>query len=230
MLDEAAGTSDWKLLCDMVRLMGIYTGCESGKGFVGYGAVVLGYQHLIQRQLLRLQLVDSYDWFIVVRADYLHLCSFDSIESLDKRKVYVPEGERFGGYSDRFMLIPAQHVIQVLNVTSAFLGEWELVFDNLLKDASPRRVYNVEIIHMLYFLRIRLPITRFHQTAFAVRRAFGEISSDYEGKRLQLDNFTDSFHLLVKFKMEYKQARRACPTSALSDLHKLAAKGSKVKS
>lgn len=204
--------------------MGIYSGCEAGKGFVGYGAVTLGYKHLIQRHLLHLQLVNVYDWFIITRADFLNLCSLDSIESLDSSKVYIPEGERFGGYSDRLMLVPAQHVLQVLNVTSAFLGDWELILDNLLQHASPRRVYNTEIIHMLYFQRIRLPILRFQPTAFAVRRLHDIVSSDHEGKRLALDNFTDTFGLLVKYKIEYKQARRACPSSALDDLHQLATK------
>ena len=223
MLDKAAGTSDWKLLCDMVRLMGIYSDCEGGKAYVGPGAAALAYKHLILEYVLRLELVHRYDWFIITHADHLHLCPLGPTSLLDSSKVYIPEGERFGGYSDRLMYVPARYIIQVLNVTSAFFGEWQLVLDDILQPQSSRRVYNVEIIHMLYFQRIQLPLERFQPTAFAVRRLH-DVSSDYEGKRLALDNFTNNFGLLVKHKLEYKQARRACHPTALGELRQLTAK------
>jgi hypothetical protein len=80
----------------------------------GSGAVQGILRHGLAENLVRLDLLNQYDRFIVTRTDQFYTCDL-SLEPLDPSKIWVPTGEDWGGICDRFFACGKDHIIRLLD-------------------------------------------------------------------------------------------------------------------
>ena len=112
---------------------------------MGSGAIIFWIRWFISNKLRELNLLERYDRFIVTRSDHYYLCEHN-LTGLDPTKVWVPEGQTWGGITDRHVVAPSEKILQVLNITPPLLRnpiEYLKVLAELdinLKSINPERL------------------------------------------------------------------------------------------
>jgi hypothetical protein len=73
---------------------------------LGSGAVLLYYRWKVLENIRRLGLTNKYDWFIITRSDYMYPVPHVPLEMLSQTSVWIPDGEKYGGVTDRHLVCP----------------------------------------------------------------------------------------------------------------------------
>ena len=93
----------------------------------GSGGILLYFREFLRKSLLKSGALDKYERFIVTRSDFMYETPHVSPNLLDNRYIWIPDGEHYGGYTDRHMLCPAAKILQALSVADILTREPELV-------------------------------------------------------------------------------------------------------
>jgi hypothetical protein len=111
--DEAAGNSDWRVLLEVGELMlgGIEDEKHPQKTSV---AVLYYYRRLLWRKLRRTGLDRAYDWIVLTRSDLTWPAPHPDVRLLSDRRIYVLDGEQYGGVCDRHLVVPRRYFEPVL--------------------------------------------------------------------------------------------------------------------
>jgi beta-1,4-mannosyl-glycoprotein beta-1,4-N-acetylglucosaminyltransferase len=103
------------------------------------------YRLFILRMLKENNLIDKYDWFIINRSDLIHTKPI-IVENLNIEKVYLPDGEHYGGLPDRFAIIPKKYIERWLFIyNERFFTDYNLI-DYHIEKYGPETMtaYNAE--------------------------------------------------------------------------------------
>lgn len=126
------------------------------------------YRLFILRMLKEHELIDKYDFFIINRSDLMHTQDID-ISSLNQNKVYLPDGEYWGGLPDRFAIIPKKHIEHWLNIyDETFFKDLSQIYGSSLPEGGHvgpeymtnhnKEKYNIPIKYIPYtFYCVRKP-------------------------------------------------------------------------
>ena len=91
----------------------------------GIGALLIVFREFLRRRLEAEGLYDKYDWFVLTRSDFMWPVMHPGIELFSPQHLYVPDGERYRGYTDRHALVPRRHFRQFMEVARATFDEPE---------------------------------------------------------------------------------------------------------
>ncbi|MDX1740640.1 MAG: hypothetical protein R3178_05065 [Rhodothermales bacterium] len=80
---------------------GIFGGISGTKGS---GLIVMAYREFLWRYVQTLP--ERYDWLLITRSDFMWLVDHPPMDFLDPNFIYAMSGERYGGVSDRYALVP----------------------------------------------------------------------------------------------------------------------------
>ena len=97
---------------------------------------ILALRHIAMQRIQSLRLEEKYDWFIYTRSDYIYLCSPPHLDSLPNSTLSIPRGDANLGYTDRFLIAPANMVVAALNITADVVNnyqEWITLLDSDMK-------------------------------------------------------------------------------------------------
>lgn len=101
------------------------TGIFGGiKGFKGSGIIVFMIRWFLSRRLQKSNVLQKYDTFVITRADHYYLCphQFTDLE-VGNGIVWTPEGEDYGGVTDRHVVVSKTDILQTLDVLPSFLSK-----------------------------------------------------------------------------------------------------------
>lgn len=114
------GIPAWKELIHLgtMNLGGIRRGKSPQ---VGSGAYAYYYRWLLLQNIRKNNLIDKYKWFIVTRSDFLWDIPHPNTSVLNENYIYIPDGERYGGITDRHSIIPSKYIETYLNVMSVII-------------------------------------------------------------------------------------------------------------
>lgn len=90
---------------------------------VGSGAVLLYYRWRVLENIRRLNLTSQYDWFIITRSDYMYPVPHVPLGYLDPMSVWIPNGEHYGGVTDRHIICPSAFVEKSIDMLQRILTE-----------------------------------------------------------------------------------------------------------
>ena len=148
------------------------------------------YRLFILRMLRENNLIDTYDFFMINRSDLMHTQDID-LSSLNPNKVYLPNGEQWGGLPDRFAIIPKKHIENWLNIYD------EMFFKNLsLIYGSPEK-YGPEYMTKYNMEKHNIPIKYIPYTFYCVRKP-------EDKTRWSTGVYVESIELFVKYPTEYQ--------------------------
>jgi hypothetical protein len=82
----------------------------------GSGGIIMWYRCQLARHLRTESMLDAYDWFAIIRSDFLWEVPLPPVNRLDPNSVYVLDGEAYGGVSDRFILFSREVAEEVLGL------------------------------------------------------------------------------------------------------------------
>jgi hypothetical protein len=98
---------------------GLLGGVDSLKGS---GAIIFMARWFLLQQLANnnSQILQKYNRFVITRADHYYKCAHD-LSALDSRYLWIPEGEDYGGISDRHLVVSRDFVVPALELLAPLL-------------------------------------------------------------------------------------------------------------
>jgi hypothetical protein len=157
---------------------------------------------------MQLNLHKQYDYIIYSRADYVHLCDrLVPQEVQTATSVWLPDGEGYGGYTDRFLTGTASVLLRAINITQ------ELACSGQQFQPVVQHAINTETLQARLWRAMGLQVDVSPFTMFSVRTAEDPTSWSQGSPHAALA----PFGLRVKYETELDKAVRACNISSIGD-------------
>lgn len=200
---EVAGNDEWLTLLEIDRRF-IGTVGEDSNPELGSGAIQFYFRHLLRNSIISSDLLAKYDWFLLIRSDFIWLAPHPPLQILPKEAISVLDGQNHGGVCDRYAMIPSGLMMDYLEIFEPiFFQPKELRIE--IETAINRGVVNS--VNPESFLKIRLAamnllddLFRIPYFGFAVRLPGG-------GTRGAPGRYSRKLGLYIKYPMEYIAAR-----------------------
>lgn len=164
----------------------------------GSAGILIFYRWLLLHNLKLHQLISQYDWFIITRSD--HLYEFHAGLDLNNRQnIYIPEGEDYGGITDRHIVVSRDFVETVLDLMSPILHDHQ----NLYNTMKHNEKWNLEqYIKFIFDIRnITSNIVRFPRNMYTVRGL-------NDSTRWEKGRFVPSKNYYIKYINEFYATQR----------------------
>jgi hypothetical protein len=87
----------------------------------GSGAIQIFFRWFLLTKLQENDLINKYDRFIITRSDYIYQLPHPKIELLDEKFIWIPDGEHYGGYTDRHVILSKHNIEPHLNILNNFV-------------------------------------------------------------------------------------------------------------
>jgi hypothetical protein len=191
--EVCGGNDDWKILLRLkYQLFGGLSGDHDGSG-----GILLFFRWFLRENLIKNKLVEEYDYFIVTRSDYYWDSPHPNFE--DDESIFLPEGESYGGISDRHMVIPRKYILKALDVLYRIVNVPGRTFDAM----RTHREWNLEKYLKFHFVAedIYKHVKWFPRNVYAVR-------SDTAPTRWAEGNFEPEVNMIVKYPSEYELVKK----------------------
>lgn len=189
---------DWrKLLQIQKQWLGGIRGEHAQPGSAG---ILLYFRAFLRKSLLESGVLDKYERFIVTRSDFMYQTPHVPPSLLDNQYIWIPNGEQYGGYTDRHMLCPATKILQTLSVADILARDPELVIGEM----KHIHRWNLEKYLKFHMKKSGLEnsIRTFPYTMYAVREPGGHTSWS-EG------TFDPALKVYIKYGTEHVRAELA---------------------
>ena len=120
--DRTAGHSRWRILLEPGgHLFGGVKDAENPQETVT--AAPLYFRRFLNESMRDTGLAQAYDWLVVTRSDFLWRVPHPRVELLSDRRIYVLDGEEYGGVEDRHIVVPRRHVDRFLGLTDPIYSD-----------------------------------------------------------------------------------------------------------
>ena len=114
VLDEIAGSKLWRYkLVGVNKGNGLFGGVK--KAGKGSGAITLAFKWFLKQKILKNNLTEKYNRFIITRSDQYYKYELN-LKNYDPKYIWIPNGEDYGGLCDRHMIVNKEDVIKVLSI------------------------------------------------------------------------------------------------------------------
>jgi hypothetical protein len=167
----------------------------------GIGSLLIVFREFLRRKLEEEGLYDKYDWFVLTRSDFIWPVLHPGVELFSPDHLYLPDGERYRGYTDRHAMVPRKHFRRFMEVARATFDEPEELARRMKAKSAIN--WNTES-----FVKFRLdelgltPHVRFMPyMMYTVKPLGGSTGAGAPGG----DNF--QLNMYVKYPLEYSIAR-----------------------
>ena len=106
----------------------------------GTGALLIYNRWFLLQKILKFNIFDKYQRIIVTRSDFVWNIHHPKLENLDENYIWIPNGEKYGGYTDRHAVLSKLNYYDYLNLLEPILLEP----DKLFKKMSSKNNWNLE--------------------------------------------------------------------------------------
>ena len=166
----------------------------------GSGGILLYFRAFLRKSLLESGVLDRYQRFIVTRSDFVYPTPHVPPGLLDNKYIWIPDGEQWGGYTDRHILCPADKILPTLAVADILTCDPGVV----IAEMKHKQNWNLEKYLQLHMQKSGLAesVRLFPYTMFTVREPGGHTSWS-EG------TFDPVGKVYIKYGSEHVRARLA---------------------
>ena len=112
----------------------------------GTGALLIYNRWFTLQKIMKLKLIEKYDRFIITRSDFLWNIHHPRMENLNPKYIWIPDGEKYGGYTDRHAVLSKNNLYDYLNLIEPIL----LDPINLYNSMKSKNNWNLERYIKLY--------------------------------------------------------------------------------
>ena len=97
----------------------------------GTGALLIYNRWFLLRKILKNRLINKYDRFIITRSDFVWNIHHPKMENLSTKYIWIPNGEKYGGYTDRHAVLSKSNLYDYLNLIEPILLEPQKLFETM---------------------------------------------------------------------------------------------------
>lgn len=151
-------STQWRGFKHYPNLWGPYQGLK------GSGMIIMAFRQMLYEHLLSLD--ETYDRYVLTRSD--HLYTFGALPSVKPGEIYIPEGEEYGGVTDRFSVAARDEFLKSLQIIEFLQTNYPHQPD--LQTGDPRWSINVERWLKLFYEQSGLKIIKTPRNMYTVAR------------------------------------------------------------
>lgn len=191
------GVADWRMLLTVgSQWLG---GIKAENAHPGSGSIQIFFRWFLLNNLLKDNLIAQYDRFIITRSDFFYCSPHPPVDVLDCNALWIPDGEDYGGFTDRHLVVTAGDVQASLSLIDDIVVRPHA----LLAEMRRYNQWNIERYLRFQFVKKGLArrVRRFPYVMFTVRGA-NDSSSWSWGK------FDPEAGMIVKYASEKKEAMK----------------------
>lgn len=189
------GDGDWRaLLAVRNQWLG---GIRGENAHPGSGSIQIFFRWFLLHNILKDGLLAHYDRFVITRSDFFYYCPHPPIDLLDRDALWIPDGEDYGGLTDRHLVVSADDLAASLGLIEDIVRRPR----ELMAEMAGRGDWNIERYMRLHFEKRGLAprVRRFPYVMFAVR-------AQTDGSSWSWGQFDPEAGMIVKYKSELEQA------------------------
>jgi hypothetical protein len=163
----------------------------------GSAGILLFYRWYLLKNLQENNLMSQYDYFVITRSDFIYTLPHPSLDHLDKKYLWIPHGESYGGITDRHAIVPCQFIEQYLNI----LPKMTLQSNQYYTILSAKPGWNLEQIIQFHLNQNQLLpfLRRFPYIMYAIRSQGGTT-------RWSRGKWNPALGYFIKYPKEYNGA------------------------
>jgi hypothetical protein len=166
----------------------------------GSAGILVFFREFLRRKVAETGILAEYDWIIITRSDFMWPAPYPQVELFSKDCIYFPDGERYRGYTDRHVMVPARLFEKFMQVPQPVFEDPEGLAVRM--KALGKTDWNLEsfIKFRLTEIGLRNRVRFFPYLMFAVRAADADT-------RWSSGTYSPELRLNVKYEFEYSTAR-----------------------
>ncbi len=191
------GTGNWRILIDIRdQWLG---GIKAHNAHPGSGGILIFFRWWLLKNIIENRINEHYDLFIVTRSDYFYTAPHPPAQLLCDGNIWIPDGEDYGGITDRHMVVPQADVQNSLSLIDDIL----LMPDKLFTEMEYCKTWNLERYILSHFIKKKMltRVRRFPRVMFSVR-------GQNDSSRWKMGSFNKDANMIVKYPDEYEAAAR----------------------
>ncbi|MGB0415773.1 MAG: hypothetical protein ACPGKS_02875 [Coraliomargarita sp.] len=190
--------ADWRQLLNVrEQWLG---GVRGPKEQLGSAGILLFFRLFLKDCLLKSGVLDQYDRFIITRSDFMHRVPHVPLKLLDRDSIWIPDGEQYGGFTDRHIVLSGNHVVDAVSISDPIIEDPGALHDSMRAFDQ----WNLEKFIWFRFKQLELlpKVKLFPYTMYAVRGLNGHTRWS-EGK------YDPELGYYIKYEWEYRGYRYA---------------------
>lgn len=170
---------------------------------VASGGRVIFLRWLLLKNLIDTDLINQYDRFIITRSDFIYQLPHPSMKILNDRFIWIPNGEHYGGYTDRHAILSKSNIESYLNIFNNMVLRSNEYFTKMENGKmSMDIVWNLEQLVKFNLKEnncIDL-VKEFPYVMYSVRNVNGTTSWNYPG------TWSEKLGYNIKYETEYNRS------------------------
>jgi hypothetical protein len=163
----------------------------------GSAGILIFFRWFLLYNLIKNNLINEYDRFIITRSDYLYLSPHPNLDILDNNYIWIPNGEHYGGVTDRHVVISNKYIVKYLNILNSLVLKSNNYYDKLknYNNWNLERIIKFHLEQEEIFNKVRF----FPYIMFAIRPLNGTT-------RWSTGEFNEKLNCYIKYYTEYNNA------------------------
>ena len=197
ILKGSSNLPDWKELL-MIKdywlggIEGSITKTSPGKR--GSAAILIFFRWFLLKSIKEKNLIKKYDRFIITRSDFIWNIPHPKMKYLDSEYIWLPNGEFYGGVTDRHAVLSKSNLESYLNIIELIVSKPKYLISKMLNHNR----WNMEkyILLNLKLNKKKRLIKFFPYISFTVR-------NDQTDTTLSYGNYSKKLNINIKYIREY---------------------------
>lgn len=194
-------------------------------GHPGSAGILIFFRWFLLRNLIDSNLINMYDKFIITRSDFIYQLPHPPLDLLNMEYIWFPNGEQYGGYTDRHVILSRENVSKYLDIFNNFV---------LKSNDYSSKIHGSSILNLEQIIKFNLDenkvghlVKYFPYVMYSIRNINGP-------SRWAQGTYFDELGYCIKYDSEYQEStkhKNAYEQSGLSisDFYKKAIEESNTK-
>ena len=163
----------------------------------GSGGIQIFYRWFLLKNLIDNNLIDEYDRFVITRSDYIYKLPHPKVERMSINNIWIPNGEKYQGYTDRHVILSKTNIISYLNILNMMVLKSNEYFYKM----KNYNYWNIEKLINFHLQQnnVEYLIKEFPYVMYTCRNHNGPT-------RWNLGSYSEQLGYYIKYLSEYNQA------------------------
>lgn len=163
----------------------------------GSAGILIFFRWFLLKNLIDNNIIDKYDRFILTRSDYIYRLPHPKVELMDENYIWIPDSERYGGYTDRHVILSKNNIESYLNILNNMVvrsNEYFMKMKNQMNWNLERLIkFHLQQNNVLHLVK-QIPYIM-----YTVRNINGNT-------RWMSGNYSDKLGYYIKYKSEFDKS------------------------
>ena len=164
----------------------------------GSAGILIFFRWFLLHNLIESDVINQYDRFVITRSDYIYQLPHPKIENMDEKCIWIPDGEHYGGYTDRHVVLSKNNIESYLNIFTNFVVRSNEFFSKMENRGG---IWNLEEVIKFNFEQNNVLhlVKEFPYIMYSVRNVNGTT-------RWAAGNFSNELGYYIKYMSEFDKS------------------------